>query len=74
MPYNLTGTVVYEPRPGRGKMEFGYELVRLWEHPAEELRAGPLGAAGKASRGNGPRRGPGGNYSAARPAPTCLIL
>src|SRR5205823_5222057 len=40
--YNLTGTVAYEPRPGRGKMEFGYEIVRLWERPAEQLLVGPL--------------------------------
>jgi hypothetical protein len=41
--YNLTGTVAYEPRPGRGKMNFDYEIVRLWERPAEQLLGGPLG-------------------------------
>jgi len=41
--YNLTGTVAYEPRPGRGKMNFGYEIVPLWERPAAQLLAGPLG-------------------------------
>ncbi len=41
---NQTGTVLYQPRPGRGKMEFGYEIVRLWERPAEALLVGELGA------------------------------
>ncbi|MGH7137847.1 MAG: hypothetical protein ACREHD_19020, partial [Pirellulales bacterium] len=27
----------YSPRPGRGKMDFGYQIVRLWERPAEQL-------------------------------------
>ncbi len=40
---NLTGTLRYEARPGRGKMEFQYERVRLWERPADHLLAGPLG-------------------------------
>jgi hypothetical protein len=40
---NLNGTVAYSPRPGRGKMEFSYEIVRLWEHAAEDLLAGDLG-------------------------------
>jgi hypothetical protein len=42
---NQTGTVAYEARPGRGKMEFGYEIVRLWEWPAEGFLTGPLGTA-----------------------------
>jgi hypothetical protein len=40
---NLDGAVRYQARPGRGKMEFGYEVVRLWEIPAKELLAGTLG-------------------------------
>jgi predicted transposase YdaD len=40
---NVTGTVRYEARPGRGKMEFQYEVIRLWERPADHLLAGPLG-------------------------------
>lgn len=40
---NLNGTVEYAPRPGRGKMHFSYEVIRLWERPAEELLAADLG-------------------------------
>jgi hypothetical protein len=40
---NLNGAIRYAPRPGRGKMDFGYEVVRLWERPAEELLAADLG-------------------------------
>lgn len=39
----LNGTVAYSPRPGRGKMDFGYEVVSLWNRPAEALVAGALG-------------------------------
>ncbi|MCI0461802.1 MAG: hypothetical protein L0Z62_33035 [Gemmataceae bacterium] len=39
---NLNGTMRYEARPGRGKLDFGYEVVRLWEWPAETLLAGGL--------------------------------
>jgi hypothetical protein len=34
---NLNGTVRYAARPERGSMNFSYEIVRLWERPAEEL-------------------------------------
>jgi hypothetical protein len=40
---NLNGSVAYAARPGRGKMDFGYEVIRLWERPVEELLAGDLG-------------------------------
>jgi hypothetical protein len=40
-----TGAVVYAARPGRGKMDFGYEIVRLWERPAEALLASGLAVA-----------------------------
>jgi hypothetical protein len=40
---NMSGAIAYAPRPGRGKMDFGYEVVRLWERPAEELLAADLG-------------------------------
>ena len=36
---NLNGVVRYAPRPGRGRMDFAYEVVRLWERPVEELLA-----------------------------------
>src|SRR5437588_5065439 len=39
---NVNGVIRYAPRPGRGSMEFSYEVVRLWQRPAEELvRADP---------------------------------
>jgi predicted transposase YdaD len=41
---NLDGAVVYAPRPGRGKMDFNYEVVRLWERPAAELLQCDIGA------------------------------
>src|SRR3984957_9612855 len=28
---NLNGANCYAPRPGRGSVDFGYEVVRLWE-------------------------------------------
>jgi hypothetical protein len=42
---NLNGTVNYAARPEHGSMNFRYEVVRLWEWPAERLLAGPLGTA-----------------------------
>src|SRR5262249_14790131 len=42
---NLSGAVSYAARPRRGKMDFGYEVVPLWERPAEALLAGALGTA-----------------------------
>src|SRR5262245_32294062 len=36
----VDGSISYAPRPGRGRMSFGYEVVRLWERPAEELLRG----------------------------------
>jgi predicted transposase YdaD len=41
---NTDGAVRYQARPGRGRMEFSYEVVRLWEKPAKELLAGALGS------------------------------
>ncbi len=40
---NLNGVIRYAPRPGRGRMEFSYEVARLWERPADELLDGDLG-------------------------------
>jgi hypothetical protein len=40
---NLNGSVRYAARPDHGKMDFDYEIVRLWEQPAEDLLAGSLG-------------------------------
>jgi hypothetical protein len=51
---NLNGAVVYAPRPGRGKMEFSYEIVRLWQRPAEQLLAADLGVTPLAMLGRLP--------------------
>jgi len=40
---NLNGRIDYAPRPGRGSMAFSYEVVCLWQRPAEELLAADLG-------------------------------
>ncbi len=42
---NMNGNIRYAPRPGRGSMAFGYEVVPLWERPAEEFLAADLGVA-----------------------------
>lgn len=39
---NLTGRVQYAASPGRGKMDFGFELIPLWEIPADDLLQGAL--------------------------------
>ncbi len=39
----VDGHINYAARPGRGKMDFGYEVVRLWTLPAEDLLRGPVG-------------------------------
>jgi hypothetical protein len=40
---NLSGAIRYAPRPGRGNMDFGYEVVPLWQQSAEELLAADPG-------------------------------
>src|SRR5262249_12810412 len=52
---NVNGMIRYAPRPGRGSMEFGYEVVRLWERPAEELLAADQGVAPLAMLGRLPQ-------------------
>ncbi len=39
----LDGTVRYEAQPGRGGLDFRFEVVRLWEKPADELLRGAVG-------------------------------
>ena len=51
---NMNGVIRYAPRPERGSMIFSYELVRLWERPAEELLAADLGVAPLAMLGRLP--------------------
>ena len=51
---NMNGLISYAPRPGRGRMEFSYEVVRLWERPAEELLRADLGVVPLAMLGRLP--------------------
>jgi hypothetical protein len=51
---NLDGKVRYESRPGRGKMDFGYEVVELWRRPAEQLLKGDLATVPPAPLGQLP--------------------
>ena len=51
---NMTGAVRYAPRPGRGSMDFSYELIPLWKRPAAELLAGDLGVVPLAMLGRLP--------------------
>jgi predicted transposase YdaD len=32
-----TGNISYTPRPGKGKMDWDYEIIPLWERPVEQL-------------------------------------
>lgn len=40
---DLNGTVRYAVRPERGRMDFAFEVVRLWQVPVERLLASGLG-------------------------------
>lgn len=40
---NMTGRIRYAPRPEHGSMDFGFQLVRLWEIDAEHFLSGELG-------------------------------
>lgn len=40
---DLTGTLSYAARPGRGRLEFAFEVMRLWQVPVERLLASGLG-------------------------------
>jgi hypothetical protein len=51
---NLNGVINYAARPGRGNMNFGYEVVSLWERPAEQLLAADLGVVPLAMLGQLP--------------------
>jgi hypothetical protein len=42
---DVTSSIAYAARPGQGKMDFGFEIVRLWQRSAEAFLAGPLEAA-----------------------------
>jgi hypothetical protein len=51
---NLSGSIRYAPRPERGSMNFSYEIVPLWERPAQDLLAADLGVAPLAMLGRLP--------------------
>jgi hypothetical protein len=51
---DLTGTVSYEGRPGRGGLVFRFELLRLWEVPIQVLLQGGLGTLPLAPLGQVP--------------------
>ncbi len=40
---DLTGTLSYAARPGRGKLDFAFEVIRLWQVPVERLLTSGLG-------------------------------
>jgi hypothetical protein len=40
---NQTGKVRYQVRPRRGKMDFGFEVVRLWRWPVKRILTGGVG-------------------------------
>jgi hypothetical protein len=39
----LDGAVRYETQPGRGGLDFRFEVVRLWQWPTDELLRGTMG-------------------------------
>jgi predicted transposase YdaD len=51
---NLSGVVSYSARPERGKMDFSYEVVRIWEHSADDFLSGDVGTAPLAMLGQLP--------------------
>lgn len=40
---DLTGQLGYAAHPGRGGLDFHFEVIRLWERPVDELLAAPPG-------------------------------
>jgi predicted transposase YdaD len=40
---NFNGAVTYSARPERGKMDFRYEVIALWERPVADLLGGEIG-------------------------------
>jgi hypothetical protein len=53
---NMNGVIRYAPRPGRSSMEFSYEVVRLWQRPAEQLLRADLGVVPLAVLGRLPEK------------------
>lgn len=40
---DLTGTLSYAPRPERGRLDFVFEVIRMWQVPVERLLTSGLG-------------------------------
>jgi predicted transposase YdaD len=55
---DLTGRVQYQARPGRGGMNFAFDIVRLWQRPVETLLSGGLGTLPLAPLGQLPEGQP----------------
>ncbi|MCI0459537.1 MAG: hypothetical protein L0Z62_21520 [Gemmataceae bacterium] len=51
---NMNGRICYAPRPGRGSMDFSYEVIPLWKRPAAELLTSDLGVVPLAMLGQLP--------------------
>ena len=51
---DLTGTLSYAARPGRGHLDFAFEVIRLWQVPVERLLASGLGTLPLAVLGQTP--------------------
>jgi predicted transposase YdaD len=51
---DLNGTVKYAVRPERGRLDFAFEVVRLWQVPVERLLASGLGTLPLAPLGQMP--------------------
>lgn len=52
---NMNGLVDYTARPGRGRMMFEYEVVRLWQRPVDQLLAADVGVLPLALLGKLPK-------------------
>lgn len=52
---NMNGLVDYTARPGRGRMTFEYEVVRLWQRPVDDLLAADIGVLPLALLGKLPK-------------------
>src|SRR5438270_606185 len=50
----LRGAVSYRMVPRRGRLDFRFEIIRLWQRPAEELLTGGLGMVPLATLGKLP--------------------
>jgi predicted transposase YdaD len=50
----MPGAVHYQMVPRRGRLDFRFEVIRLWQRPAEELLAGGLGVVPLAPLGKLP--------------------